>query len=244
MIMKKHSAHRIYLPQTLDAIGDITIIEADKIHYIRNVLRFKLDDVLRCFNEIDGEFVAKITLCDKKEIKLTILSDNASIKPVNLPNLSIAPALIKNDKFADMIDMAVQSGATAIHPVITQNTVHRKINQDRIGRVIVEATEQSERFKPAKLHGALHLREMDFTQYDYVIYANEKEGADSKIDPEILTSANILLLTGPEGGFTPDELDFLGYLSNSHSISLGSSILRAETAMIRLISYVDMARRL
>lgn len=239
--MRKDSSCRIYISQKLNA--DISIKEADKIHYIRNVLRLKLDDVLRCFNEIDGEFSTKITICDKKEIKLTLESSKPDRKVVKLPQLFIAPALIKNDKFAELIDMAVQNGATHIYPMITQNTVHRKINMERLERVIIEATEQSERFEPAKIHKPIAFRELDFSKFDHIIYANEKEERGASIDTSILSASNMLLLTGPEGGFRADELDFLSNLPNSYSISLGQSILRAETAMIRLMSYVDFARR-
>jgi 16S rRNA (uracil1498-N3)-methyltransferase len=241
--MSKQSTYRIYLPQKLDPAKDVSIKENDTIHYIRNVLRLKLDYVLSCFNEIDGEFRAKIIICDKKEIKLTLLNDKADKEVIELPSLSIAPSLIKNDKFASLIDMAVQNGATHIHPLISQNTVHRKTNIERLERIIIEATEQSERFAPAKIHQPKLLREMDFKSFNAVIYANEKEDSDRTFKTTTLTLDNILLLTGPEGGFTSDELEFLANLPNASSISLGPLILRAETAMIRLMSYVDFARR-
>lgn len=241
--MHKSSAYRIYLPQKLDPKGNISITDTNKIHYIRNVLRLKLDDVIRTFNDKDGEFSTKIILCDKKEIELTFLDDKLHKKPVVLPRISIAPSMIKNDRFADLVDMSVQSGVGEIYPLITKNTVHRKMNPERLERIIIESTEQSERFTPAKIHNPTNLREMDFDQFEYVIYANERDDGDDSIDLSILASSNILLLTGPEGGFTADELDFLSKLPNSYSISLGPSILRAETAMIRLISYVDLSRR-
>ena len=73
-----------------------------------------------------------------------------------------------------------------------------------------------------------------------MIFANEKSGMMP--DNDVLLKGNILLITGPEGGFTKDEIDFLESLPNSHSISLGSNILRAETAMASLISFVNFSR--
>jgi 16S rRNA (uracil1498-N3)-methyltransferase len=142
-----------------------------------------------------------------------------------------------------MIDMAAQLGVTNIIPIISTNTVHKNFKLDRAKRIIIEAIEQCERLDVPEIQEAVNLSEMDFTKYDAVIYANEYESVDKMIDQKILAKKNILLITGPEGGFTDVELDMMANLPNAHGISLGFNILRAETAMVKLVSIVSSFRR-
>lgn len=221
---------------------NLIINSPSQIHYIRNVIRLKLSDVIRIFNEIVGEYAAKVVACDKKEIKLEIIEDISSKKPLHTPNLSIAPSIIKNDKFTDLIDASIQQGTTEIFPLITEYTNFKKLPIQRIERIITEATEQSERFDKATLHPAIKLQELDYSTFEAVIFANEKSDVDEVCDCSIFKKENILLLTGPEGGFSQEELNFLQNLPNSCSISLGARILRAETAINCLISYTNFVR--
>ena len=163
-------------------------------------------------------------------------------KPQIPAKLTIAPCLIKNDRFSTMIDMSVQLGISHIIPVISQRTIHRNYKEERLKAIIIEATEQSERLAPAELLSSAALKTIEYKNFDAVIYANETETNGEIFDKSIAKEQNILLITGPEGGFTKEELEFLEQLPNSYSISLGKNILRAETAMLKLISYVDLLR--
>jgi 16S rRNA (uracil1498-N3)-methyltransferase len=222
---------------------DPIILRGDTAHYIRNVLRLKLNNKIRLFNEIIGEYLAKIVRCDKKEVYLSLELEQTHRPPTPSVKLSIAPCLIKNDRFSTMIDMAAQLGVTNIIPVISTNTVHKNFKLDRAKRIIIEAIEQCERLDVPEIQEAVNLSEMDFAKYDAVIYANEYESVDKMIDQKILAKKNILLITGPEGGFTDVELDMMANLPNAHGISLGFNILRAETAMVKLVSIVSSFRR-
>jgi 16S rRNA (uracil1498-N3)-methyltransferase len=128
-------------------------------------------------------------------------------------------------------------------PIITAHTIFRNYNPERMRRIITEAVEQSERLDmPVIYDNPTKLEELDFTKYEYVIYANEKADTDLVPDISILSREDILLLTGPEGGFTREELEFLAAIPNSYGVTLGNNILRAETAMAKLISYALFAR--
>ncbi len=239
--MKLRSTNRIYLEGNFLSSNPI-ILREETAHYIRNVLRLKLNNNIRLFNEIIGEYLAKIISCDKKEVQLTLELEKPCRSATTSTKLSIAPCLIKNDRFSIMLDMVVQLGVTNIMPIISTNTVHRNFKIDRIKRIIIESVEQCERLDVPTISEAINLREINFSQYDAVIYANEHALAGTMPDQKILAQENILLIAGPEGGFTESELDFIGKLPNSYAISLGVNILRAETAMVKLVSWVGMAR--
>lgn len=239
--MKPRSTNRIYIEENFLNTNPI-ILHGDTAHYIRNVLRLKLNNKIRLFNEFLGEYLTKIVSCDKKEVHLELEVEKPARHPILGKKLSIAPCLIKNDRFTLMLDMIVQLGVTSIIPTISRNTVHKNFKLDRMKRIIIEAVEQSERLDVPSISEAMDLLKLDFTKYDAVIYANEHATVDTIPDMQIWAKENILLITGPEGGFTDSELDFLSQLPNAHSISLGTNILRAETAMVKLVSWVGMAR--
>ncbi len=238
--MKTRSTNRIYLPHNFLERRPI-VLDGDTAHYIRNVLRLKVDNKIRIFNETLGEFLTKIIYCDKKEINLAI--EDQIREGFSYPKLSIGPCLIKADRLAAMLDMAVQLGVAEIIPIISSRTVHRSIKQDRLIRIIIEAVEQSEQLSVPKLSESLDLASLDASKYDAIIYANEHEETGQMLESEVAKQDNILLITGPEGGFTNEELSRLKAMPNSYSVSLGENILRAETAMLKLISYVQFLKQ-
>jgi 16S rRNA (uracil1498-N3)-methyltransferase len=239
--MKIRSTNRIFIEENFLHMDPI-ILRGDTAHYIRNVLRLKLNNKIRVFNEIIGEYLAKIISCDKKEVHLKLELENQLRSPATGTKLSIAPCLIKNDRFSLMLDMVVQLGVTNIIPIISNNTVHKNFKLDRMKRIIIESVEQSERLDVPTIQEAVNLSKIDFSQYDTVIYANEYATTDMIVDKNITLKENILLIIGPEGGFTEAELDMMGKLPNAHGISLGANILRAETAMVNLVSVVSSLR--
>lgn len=239
--MKNSKLNRIYIKTEGQAPNILSIDCPNRIHYMKNVIRLRLSDKIRIFNEIIGEYTAKVILCDKKEIQLEIQNDINFREAILCSKLNVAPSIIKNDRFSSLIDNIVQQGATNILPIISEYTNNRKFSRERIERIIEEAVEQSERFDMPSLEDPQKLEEVNFKEYDAVIFANEKE--DKNFDAgKIFHKENILLITGPEGGFSDKEIEFLNSLPNSYSISLGSRILRAEVAMNVLIANVNFVR--
>jgi 16S rRNA (uracil1498-N3)-methyltransferase len=119
--------------------------------------------------------------------------------------------------------------------VITQRTIVDKLNLDRMRAHIIEAAEQCGRTALAdidevvKLDAFLRSRDPRRTLY----FADESGGepAASAFQP-----GPALILTGPEGGFTPDEAAMIRVAPNATAISLGPRILRAETAALAAVA--------
>lgn len=237
--MKIRSTNRVYTPVTLSENMNITL-DGDILHYIRNVLRLKVGDRLRLFNEQSGEFLANIVDIGKKELCLEV--ERRFKAPSYVTGLSIALCLIKNDKMSDMVSMLVQLGVTEIIPIISEYTVNRNFNRERFERIAQEATEQCERLDVPTVLDPISLENLLQThKFDYVIYANENESANGKLSTEIAKNKNIVMIVGPEGGFSDKELDILDKVG-AISVTLGPNILRAETAAVKLVSYVQFLR--
>jgi RsmE family RNA methyltransferase len=107
--MKSRTLHRIYIAFDFLAVKPICL-DGNILHYLRDVIRLKVNDKIRIFNENIGEYLAKVIICDKKEIQLELIDDQKLKSPRYLSPLSIAPSLIKNDKFSQLLDMSAIGG--------------------------------------------------------------------------------------------------------------------------------------
>lgn len=237
--MKIRSTNRIYTPLALSENANLTL-DGEVFHYIRNVLRLKIGYRLRVFNESSGEFLANIVDFGKKDLHLKVQEKLKESLPAT--RLSVAICMIKNDKMADMVSMLVQLGVTEILPIISEYTVHRNFNKERLERVIQESVEQCERCDiPHILEPTLFDDFLKTNKFDYIIYANEHESVNGKLSSDIAKGKNIVLMVGPEGGFSDKELDMLSK-TGAISVTLGKNILRAETAAVKLVSYLQFLR--
>ena len=233
--------NRIYINSRLGEKSKIELA-SDHVHYVKTVLRLKVNDALRIFNGIDGEFLVQITDIGKNNLAVKIKEQLK--KPYTESALTLAIAIIKQDKLMLTINMAVQLGITKIIPLITERCQFRSVNIERLTKCAIEATEQSERLTPPIIEQAIKLQDYLKKNNNFMLYANEHEKEENSIlqISSLLNNNDIAIVIGPEGGFTNDELELLASHKNTKSISLGSNILRAETAAITAIAQVKLLR--
>lgn len=234
--MKISSLQRIYIPHPILPRRQITL-DQDQTHYLTSVMRLKIGWQIRIFNETNGEFIAQVSSMGKKSCTLEVVE--LFRVPVKMPHLSLAQSIIKGDRMMQALSMATQLGVTEIAPIITERTQVKSINHERVMRVLIENSEQSERLSIPKLHEPQGLEEFVVNgDFDRLIYANEHEDeANTWIRDD---ASKIAILIGPEGGFTDAELDMLASCPKAHSVSLGATVLRSETAAAALIALVQI----
>lgn len=237
--MKISSLSRIYTNIILTENKTIYFIDDDN-HYLKNVLRVRLGTKFRVFNGTGGEFLAQIMDISKNSVT-ALIAECLSQPKVEKP-LILMLSLIKIDKMLDAIDNAVQLGVTEIIPVIAQRSQIHTINIQKFSRRIIEATEQSERFSPPLLHQIIKLTDYNSRVSNTIIFANENEDPRHNIT-QLNLEGCITAIIGPEGGFTDNELEFLHHLKNSHSVSLGSAVLRTETAVTTILAQLQLLRQ-
>ena len=146
------------------------------------------------------------------------------------PRVHLYFAPIKKDRLGFLIEKSVELGVTDLHPVITERTQNRKANPDKIQKQIIEAAEQCERIDIPRIHPVISFRDLPDTP---IYCAQEREGA-ALFNPA--PSDEISILIGPEGGWSADEVKTLSSSANISAVSLGSRILRAETAAMFMLS--------
>lgn len=237
--MKFSNLPRIYANIKLIESHTLELPE-DKAHYLKMVLRLKSGDYFRIFNGIDGEFIAQITNITKNNLFANVASTSRKVFPE--PEINLAISIIKNDKMLDAVNMAVQLGVTRIIPLIADRSQFRNINISKLSKCIIEYTEQSERLVPPTLETSIVLDSfIKQNPNQSIFYANENEETDNNIlKIKQYIAPNISVLVGPEGGFSPNELQLFASANNCYSFSLGSTVLRAETAVAACLAQVKL----
>ena len=226
------SLSRLYVEAPLGP-GARVQLDAGQANYLGNVMRLKEGDRLLVFDGMSGEWLAEIAETGKKRMTLSV---NDQTRPQErAPDLWLAFAPVKKGRVDWLVEKAVELGVSRLLPVVTQRTIVDKLNLDRMRAHIVEASEQCGRTaladidEPVRLDAFLKQREVTRTLY----FADETGGEPAA---SAFQSGSSLILTGPEGGFTPDEAAAIRSAPNSKAVSLGPRILRAETAALAAIA--------
>ncbi len=197
-------------------------------HHLGAVLRRGAGDALRLFNARDGEWDATITALRKD--RGVFLVGTMVRPPAPEPELVLLPAALKRDAMDWLVEKATELGATRIMPVITARTVIPQVNTERLAAIARGAAEQCERLTAPLLAPARPLHAvLDAWDDTPLLLAAERRDA-----PALPTVARGMraLLVGPEGGFTPAELDDALRRPFVTPCTLGPRILRAETAAL------------
>jgi 16S rRNA (uracil1498-N3)-methyltransferase len=228
---------RIYIDRTFTANATVKL-ETAQSHYLKNVLRRKIGDFIRLFNGRDGEWLANIKDFGKSDCTVEI-KGKIREQPEKSTELHLLFAPIKKDRTDFIIEKAVEVGATDIHPVLTARTENRNVNEERLRAQIVEASEQCERFEIPTLHAAAELKPKisNWKSSTPILWCRERGES-----PHITTFQEKAwaFLIGPEGGFDDNEFAFLGGLTYVRPLTLGETVLRAETAVILALGYAKM----
>nr|WP_321985032.1 16S rRNA (uracil(1498)-N(3))-methyltransferase [uncultured Lichenicoccus sp.] len=197
----------------------------DQAHYLGVVLRRGPGDGVRLFNGRDGEWDAAIEHLHRRGCGGFRL-----LRRVRPPAIEDGPVLLfaplKRDATDLVVRMATELGVRSIRPVLTERTNASRVNLDRLRAIAKEAAEQCERLTLPGIGEPVRLPDLlgGWPATQVLWAAIERTGAGPMPGP------GDGLLVGPEGGFTPHELDLLRSCRFVAGLSLGPRILRAETA--------------
>ena len=212
-------------------------LDKSQSHYISKVMRIKESEVFSLFNS-NGEWEAKILNISKSLVEFNITKQ---LRQKEYPKeLWLAFSPIKSNYFNFMIQKATELGVTKFLPIIFDRTVVRKINKERLEKVIIEAAEQSNRInvpsivEPKSLKKFLDDKKMDLIFTDL----NSKT---NKLDLKKLTNNPSCIIVGPEGDFSETEREEILSYKGVQAIKINENILRSETAVISALSIVNYA---
>ena len=212
-------------------------LDKSQSHYVSKVMRIKENEVFSLFNS-GGEWEAKILRISKSIVEFSITKQLRQKKTSKELWLAFSP--IKSNYFNFMIQKATELGVTKFLPIVFDRTIVRKINKERLEKVIIEATEQSNRInvpsieEPQSLNSFLKNNKMDLIFTDL-------NTSNTKINLNQLTSNPICVIIGPEGDFSEVERQEILTFKGVQPIKINKNILRSETAVISAISIINYA---
>ena len=209
-------------------------LDKKQSHYISKVMRIKENGKFNVFNNA-GEWVAKIIKIANGFVEFRIVKQLRSIENSNEIWLAFSP--IKSNYFNFMIHKATEIGVTRFIPILTERTIVRKLNEKRINKIIIEASEQSNRLKVPSLDKLTKLDTFLKLNQNTNIIFGDINTENKKID---LKNKNPLcVLIGPEGDFSLKERERILKLKNIIPLKINDNILRSETAAISMISIIS-----
>ena len=210
-------------------------LDKSQSHYVNKVMRVKENEVFSLFNS-SGEWEAKILSISKNIVEFNITKQLRQKETTKELWLAFSP--IKSNYFNFMIQKATELGVTKFLPIVFDRTIVRKINKERLEKVIIEAAEQSNRInvpsieEPQSLNSFLKNSKMDLIFTDL-------NTSNTKIDLNQLTSNPTCVIIGPEGDFSEVERQEILKFNGVQAIKINENILRSETAVISAISIIN-----
>ena len=211
-------------------------LDKSQSHYVSKVMRLKEKEVFSLFNS-SGEWEAKILNITKSIVEFNVTKQLRQKE--NTKDLWLAFSPIKSNYFNFMIQKATELGVTKFLPIIFERTIVRKINKERLEKVIIEAAEQSNRITVPSIEDPQKLK--SFLNNDMDLIFTDLNTTNTKIDIKKLTSKPTCVIIGPEGDFSEEEREEILKFNGVQPIKINENILRSETAVISALSIINYA---
>ena len=137
-----------------------------------------------------------------------------------------------------MLQKATELGVTKFFPIIFDRTIVRKINKERLEKIVIEASEQSNRINVPTIEESQNLNDFLKTNSMDLIFTDLNSNTN-KIDKSKLTDRPVCIIIGPEGDFSEPEREKILTFKGVQPIKINENILRSETAAISVVSIIN-----
>ena len=210
-------------------------LDKSQSHYLTKVMRVKENEVFSLFNK-EGEWEAKILGISKSIVEFKTIKQLRQKE--NSKEIWLAFSPIRSNYQNFMIQKATELGVTKFLPIIFERTIVRKINKERLEKIVIEASEQSNRISVPIIEDSQNLNNFLKTNSIDLIFT-DLNSKNNKIDKSKLTDRPVCIIIGPEGDFSEAEREKILSFSGVQAIKINENILRSETAVISAISIIN-----
>ena len=231
---------RLFVTGDLSSGAEV-VLGPDHAHYLFTVMRLGPGARVAVFNGRDGEWLAEVVEAGRRAGRL-VARDRGRIQR-HPPDLWLVFAPIKKARTDFIVEKAAELGAARIQPVFTRLTASGRVRPDRLRAHAIEAAEQCGETYVPEIAEAVKLGDL-LDRWDparRLLFCDES--GESVPAPEALHAAGggrspspWAILTGPEGGFAPEEVVRLRSLPFVTAVTLGPRILRADTAAVAALA--------
>ena len=230
---------RIFIEKNIRIEGEI-VLSKSQSHYLKNVMRKKEEEKIFIFNSYDGEWLAKVRYVNK-ELKLIPTNQTRKATKCSHLDIWICFGVIKPRNIGYLIEKTTEIGVNNFFPLKTEFSENIKLNYSRLNKIAIEATEQSENINVPKIDEVTKLKDF-FTKIDSdrkIIMCDEKKKNNSIM--KILKKnkfKKLAIFIGPVGGWSKNDMKEFLNQKEVFFISLGNSLLKADTAAIYALSCI------
>ena len=217
--------------------GMTGMLDKSQSHYLNKVMRIKENEFFSLFNN-KGEWETKILKISKGLVEFEIIKQLRQKE--NMRDLWLAFSPIKSNYQNFMIQKATELGVTKFLPIIFDRTIVRNINVERLKKIVIEASEQSNRINIPSIEQTQNLESFLNSNLVDLIFT-DLNSTNKKIDKSKLTNKPICIIVGPEGDFSELEREKILTFKGVQTVKINENILRSETAVLSAISIVNYA---
>ena len=227
---------RLFYPESLSINLEGKLDKAQS-HYLTKVMRTPIGGNFSLFNKL-GEWQTIIKKISKNDLTFKVTKQLRHKE--NETDLWLAFSPIRSNFFNFMIQKATELGVTKFIPVITERTVVRNINYERLIKIVTEASEQCNRLSIPEIDKIQKLDEFFKNNKDLNLIFGDLNSDNKKL--KINNKKLLCILIGPEGDYTEVEREKILKYCGTQSIKLGNNILRTETAVISALSVINFLK--
>ena len=222
-----------------------TLPEEESKHCVR-VLRMTVGDELHLTDGKGNMYRCKVVSDNVKRCEVEVVETCPEYERMSY-GLTMCVAPTKNiDRFEWFLEKATEIGISEVYPLECDHSERRQIKLEREEKVITAAVKQSLKAYHPVLHDLTSVRDiiaMDFEGEKYIAHCDSSFGERPYLGNLVKKGANTLILIGPEGDFSKEEINFA--LQNGFkAISLGRERLRTETAAVVATTVVATINKL
>ena len=216
------------------------ILSTEESAHVVKVLRAKNRDEIHLMDGKGCTYLARIIDANHRKCSLEILSKTAKEQKPYRVHIAITPT--KNiDRLEWFVEKACELGVDEISLLLTQRSERKKVNLERLEKKAISAMKQSKNFWKCEINELISLKTFISNQADtsnkFVAYV--ETGAEDLLQRKVKANTDVLILIGPEGDFSPEEIELVKS-SNFELVSLGKHVLRTETAGIAAVHTVNI----
>ncbi len=227
---------RLFFSENL-SINFSSKLNKSQSHYLAKVMRLKIGEIFSLFNK-NGEWLAKINDINNGLVYFTIQEQLRQKE--NTTEIWLAFSPIKSNYSNFMIQKATELGVTRLIPIVFDRTIVRKINSERLEKITIEATEQSNRINPPLLEKSQSLKNfLKKNEKKIDLIFTDLNTKNKKIELNKNRRKPLCIIIGPEGDFSENERKIILDFEGVKPVKISQNILRSETAAISSISILN-----
>lgn len=224
--------------------GNTVYISGQEARHILNVMRLSNNDKVVVFDGTGKEYIGFIKDTKPKSLTVEVVETRTPSR-TDAPSITLVQAIPKKDKMDYIVEKATELGVSAVIPVVSKRTVVRvdtDLRLKRWQRISQEASKQCGRLDIPRISPIMRFNDAvdEINNYDFCLMAclwDKTASLHSAISS--YTSGSVIVFVGPEGDFTPDEIQRTMNNSNCKLVSLGRKVLKSDTAALYIISCLN-----